>query len=341
MDIEGLGIILEPTAREFENQAVLNPACLLLNGTTHLYYRAVHRGNFSTIGYCQLRDGRVTKRLDHPLLEPEYHYESHGLEDPRLVVLDGVYYLFYTAFDGENVHTAYATGTDPLHFEKQGVISPSLPYEEALRLLPPKESLEKYRRYGKHYEEVKDPGVFLWEKDTLIFPKKINGRFMLLARIMPGIQIIPFDYFADLKLSFWKGFLGELDRHMLLQPAYWFETRKIGTGCPPLETPAGWLLIYHAVQETPAGNVYRAAAALLDLADPTRVIARLPEPLFEPDASWEKQGDTANVVFPTGATLDGDELIIYYGAADTRIAAKRLSLAELLAELKRHPYGQA
>jgi beta-1,2-mannobiose phosphorylase / 1,2-beta-oligomannan phosphorylase len=339
MHIENLGIILESTQREFEHQAVLNPGCILVDGITHMYYRAVREGNFSTIGYCQLRNNKVEMRLDHPLLEPEYHYESHGLEDPRIIFLDNIYYLFYTAYDGKNVHTAYATGVDPMHFEKQGIISPSLPYEEAMRLFPAFPALEKYLWYGKHYEQVMNPDIFLWEKDTLIFPRKIDGKFLLLVRVLPGIQIVEFEKFSDLKLNFWKRFLSEIDQHVLLQPDLWFETRKIGVGCPPIETPDGWLLIYHAVEDTPAGNVYRAAAALLDLKDPAKVLARLPEPLFSPDEEWEKKGDVSNVVFPTGATVEGDRLTIFYGAADTRIAGKILSMSELLKELKQHPYN--
>jgi len=336
MDIKNLGIILEPTGNAFENHAVLNPGCILVDNVTHLYYRAVREGNFSTIGYCRLEEGNITMRLDRPLLMPEYPYEAHGLEDPRVIFLDGLYYLFYTAYDGKNVHVAYATGHDPMHFQKQGVISSSISYAEALALLPESPEFNPYRWYGEHYQETINPRVQLWEKDTFIFPKKINGKFLLLIRVMPGMQIVWVDALSDLTPQWWRSFLSNMDTHVLLHPALWFETRKIGPGCPPIETPDGWVLIYHAVETTPQGNVYRAAAALLDLKNPAKVIARLPNPLFSPVEMWEKTGDAPNVVFPTGATVQQDVITVYYGAGDSHIAAKTLKLSDLVAELKLH-----
>jgi predicted GH43/DUF377 family glycosyl hydrolase len=331
MKIKNLGIILEPTKYEFEDQAALNPGCITVDGITHMYYRAVHYGNRSSIGYCQLKREKVIERWDHPLLIPEYDYEKQGIEDPRVVYLDGTYYLFYAAYDGKN-----ATSKDLIHFEKQGVITPNIKYADAAALFPDSYLLKRYQWYGRHYQEAIAPDVTLWLKDTFIFPKKINGQFLLMTRIMPGIQMIPFENFSDLTLEWWKKQLSHIDRSIVLQPKFWFETRKIGNGCPPIETPDGWVCIYHGVEDSPHGNVYHAAAALLDLQDPTKVIARLPEPLFSPSQPWELNGTVSNVVFPSGASLDGDSLIVFYGAADSRIAAKEISMAELLSELKQH-----
>ncbi len=336
MNIKNLGIVLEATKHEFEDQAVLNPACITVNGITHMYYRAVHWGNISSIGYCQLKGTEVIERRDSPLLVSEFEYEKQGMEDPRIIFLDDTYYLFYSAYDGRNVRTAYATSKDLTHFEKQGPITPNILYSDALALFPKCKLLERYQWYGKHYQETIGPDVILWEKDTFIFPKKINGKFLLTTRVMPGIQMMPFENFSDLTLDWWKKQLAQIDKSIVIQPQFWFETRKIGSGCPPIETPEGWVCIYHGVEDTPRGNVYYAAAALLDLQDPTKVIARLPDPLFSPEEHWEKTGIVSNVVFPTGASLTGDSLIIYYGAADSLIAAKELSMAELLAELKKH-----
>ena len=118
-----------------------------------------------------------------------------------------------------------------------------------------------------------------------------------------------------------------------MEPRYEFETRNIGPGCPPIETPQGWLLIYHGVQETPEGAIYHAAAALLDLEDPRKIIGRLSIPLFSPTEPWEKVGNVNNVVFPTGAVVIGERLWIYYGAADKVIGAKSLPLADLITVL--------
>jgi predicted GH43/DUF377 family glycosyl hydrolase len=100
-----------------------------------------------------------------------------------------------------------------------------------------------------------------------------------------------------------------------------------------MKTAAGWLIIYHGVHDTVKGYVYSACAALLDLDNPRKEIARLPYPLFFPEKVWELKGEVNNVCFPTGAILENDLLYIYYGAADERIAVASLRLDELLAEL--------
>jgi predicted GH43/DUF377 family glycosyl hydrolase len=119
----------------------------------------------------------------------------------------------------------------------------------------------------------------------------------------------------------------------VLDPIYAHESSYVGSGCPPIETEHGWLLIYHGVEETNKGFVYSACAALLDLNDPSKVLARLPYALFSPEYKWELKGVVNNVVFPTGTALFGNTLFIYYGAADTYIACASVSLLELVAEL--------
>lgn len=108
----------------------------------------------------------------------------------------------------------------------------------------------------------------------------------------------------------------------------------------PFETEAGWVLIFHAVEERNIGRVYHAAAALLDRDNPTKVIGRLHEPLFSPTEEWEKFGPVPNVVFPTATAIFGDDLYIYYGATDQYIAVARVSMSQLITEMldptKRH-----
>jgi predicted GH43/DUF377 family glycosyl hydrolase len=124
---------------------------------------------------------------------------------------------------------------------------------------------------------------------------------------------------------------------MLLNPKFWYESRKIGLSGAPIRTSRGWLMIYHGVEDGAQGNVYRASAALLDLSDPTKVIGQLSEPLFSPHASWEKFGTANNVVFPSGSVLyDDNDIYIYYGAADTSIAVASINIDELVQELITH-----
>ncbi len=342
--IKNEGIILEKTDLEFENKAVMNPACILLDGIIHMFYRAVNYDNISSIGYCQLKDNKVVKRLKEPVLFPEYDYEKKGVEDPRITFLDGIYYLFYTAYDGKNALIAYATSRDLVHFTKQGTISPKISYDEAEDIFRGSKVREKYTMFEMFYKEKEGKDILLFEKDAALFPQKINHKpdcrqasFALLHRILPGIQIIYFDNFSELTKNYWRNYFKNLGDFIVLDPLFWFENRNIGGGCPPIETKDGWLIIYHTVEDTPLGKTYHASAALLDIKNPLKVLGRLKEPLFSPKASWEKSGVTNNVVFPTGAVIKYKKLYIYYGAADKLIAAKSVDLAELLTELKKTP----
>ena len=331
------GIILEKTNLEFENKAVLNPACIQVGDVTHMFYRAVNQNDISSIGYCQLVDNKVVKRLKKPVLFPEFDYEKNGIEDPRITLLEGTYYLFYTAYDGKNALAAYATTSDLVNFKKHGVISPQISYADAMDLIRNKHLPKRYFHYERRLKRYYGPDVLLWDKDAFIFPKKINNLFWLVHRIMPSIQIATFKDFSELTPAYWHEYLKTFEHHILLDPRYRFENHKIGGGCPPIETEAGWLFIYHSVGRMFLRKRYGTACALLDRANPQKVIARLPYPLFSPSSSWERKGNVRNVVFPTSALIKNDRLYIYYGAADKLIAARSVDLADLLTELKKSP----
>ncbi len=335
--VKNEGIILEKTDLEFENKGVFNPACIQVNGITHMFYRATNHNDISSIGYCQLKDNKVIKRFKEPVLFPEFDYEKEGVEDPRITLLNQTFYLFYTAFDGQNACIAYATSNDLINFVKKGLLSSNITYKEASEIFRQENIKEEYFIWKLHLETKFKELNLLWDKDALLFPKKINNQFALIHRIRPDIQIIYFQNFKDLTDDYWKAYLKELKKYILLEPKFQFENQYIGGGCPPIETEDGWLLIYHGTEDTPFGNIYHAAAALLDLKNPLKVLGRLKEPLFSPKAPWEKSGVTNNVVFPTGAVIKDKRLYIYYGAADKLIAAKSVDLTELLTQLKKNP----
>lgn len=337
VEVRNEGIILESSQNGFDNQAVLNPACIEIDGVTHMFYRGVRQSDmFSSIGYCQLVDNKIVNRADKPVIFPEYDYEKNGTEDPRIVFLDGIYYLFYTAYDGKNALFAYATSTDLVKFVKHGVISPRITYAEAGSLFGCSKIMmrEKYFLFESYIRHRQGDDILLWEKDAFIFPEKFNNKFALVHRILPGIQVIYFDDFKELTDDYWRGYLGNLGEHVILDSIYRFESRNVGGGCPPIRTKDGWLLIYHGVEDSRIGRIYHAAAALLDIDNPTKVIGRLKRPLFSPTEQWEKHGDVNNVVFPTGTIVKDGRLYIYYGAADKLIAAKSIDMEELLTELK-------
>ena len=131
INVKKEGIILSKTDLEFENEAVLNPAAIKVGENVHIFYRAVRNGNNSSIGYCRL-DGPLTisERWDKPILFPEFRYESQGLEDPRIVKIDDLYYMSYTAYDGINARGALATSKNLKTFKKHGIIIPKISYAE-------------------------------------------------------------------------------------------------------------------------------------------------------------------------------------------------------------------
>lgn len=340
--IEKQGILLSPSELEFEENGVLNPGIYQEGDQVHIFYRAVENGNFSTIGYAR-SDGpaNIVERHKKPIIAREFEYEKHGVEDARIVKIEDTYYITYTAYDGINAMGALATSKDLKHFEKKGIITPPVNYHEYKCLLEccDQEKLNpKYYHYYRLFDKIgllAEKHRLLRDKDILLFPKKINGKFAMLHRIWPGIQIVYFDDWKDLTKSFWENNLKNLHDYIVLDPKHAFELNYIGGGCPPIETDDGWLLIYHGVCETQVGRTYHAAAALLDLNQPEKAISRLDYPLFSPTEKWEMEGVVNNVVFPTGSAQFGDDLHIYYGAADTRIATVKLNINTLLNELKK------
>jgi predicted GH43/DUF377 family glycosyl hydrolase len=339
--VEKLGVVLKKTKHNFENEGVLNPGCIKIGEEVHMFYRAVRKGNHSSIGHC-IFDGpvEIKERFDRPVLFPEHEYESKGLEDPRIVKLDDQYYVTYSAYDSINVRGAIAVTCDFHQFKKLGPITPEITYEQYKQLIECNNHLNV--KYYTHYNIFVEHGLedeikkmlIIWDKNLILFPRKINGRFALLHRLFPGIQLVLFNDFSDLTKEFWEEYLLNLEKYIIMDPEFHYESSHIGGGCPPIETKEGWLTIYHAVEDTPKGLCYSASAAMLDLNDPHKVTARLRSPLFYPTEKYEKNGYVNNVCFPSGTALFGDDLYVYYGAADASIAVAKMSLKELIEELR-------
>lgn len=338
IEVKKEGIILEKRKLEFENAGVLNPAIIKEGDCVHIFYRAVSEGNHSTIGYAKL-DGplHLAERWDKPMIVPEFDYESQGVEDARIVKIDDLYYMSYTGYDGVNARGALATSKDLKKFKKQGVIAPPLTYSKFVFLAESTGIVHKdYYHNHKFYYQEADPEkkMILWDKNVVFFPRRINGNLCFLHRIRPGIQYVCVKSLDDLTKEFWKTYFADFYDYIVMDPVHQHESSYIGGGCPPIETKDGWVLIYHGVEATERGLVYSACAALLDLNDPSKELARLPYALISPQYMWERRGEVNNVVFPTGTALFGDTLFIYYGAADERIGCASLKLSDLVSELK-------
>ena len=344
ISIEKMGVLLSPTKNTFESNGVLNPGIFQEGEDVHIFYRAVEDGNYSTIGYAKTNEHLdITERKKYPLIAGEFDYEKQGVEDPRIVKVEDTFYLTYTAYDGVNAMGALATSKDMTRFEKKGIITPPINYEEYKFHLEHCNQDKLNPKYYQYYNLFAQLGIveekhrLLRDKDIVLFPRKIDNKFVMLHRIWPGIQIVKFEKWEDLTKEFWEDYIKNLTDHILMDPFYDFEVNYLGAGCPPIETEDGWLMIYHGVCETNIGKTYHAAAVLLDIHEPKKVIGRLSYPLFSPSKEWELKGVVNHVVFPTGTALFADDLHIYYGAADKHISVAKVSLKQLLAELKKHP----
>jgi predicted GH43/DUF377 family glycosyl hydrolase len=332
------GVILRPTARDFENKSVFNPGVFQDGENIHIIYRGLNERFISSLGYAKLKGPlKVVERWKEPFLAPRHKYESHGVEDARIVKIKDAFYMTYVVHDGKNALIAYSYGKDLFHLKRGGIISPQMSYDAVGRLFKYSKLKDDYYFFKSYYKDMVARDVLLWDKDGILFPEKIKRKFALIHRILPDIQVIYFNKFSRLKdVDYWKEYIKKLSKNVILEGGHGFEARNVGGGCPPIKTDLGWLLIYHGVEPMNKGRIYHAGAALLDLKDPTKTIAHLPYPLFSPTKKWEKEGHVHNVVFPTGTAIFGSKLYIYYGASDKYVAVASVSLKGLLRELMRH-----
>lgn len=304
----GNPIIRPNTEHAWEAKATFNPGILDLDTLVHIIYRAQSRDNVSTFGYAQSKDGfTISERLPEPIYTPREPFEqklvpgaNSGCEDPRLTVLGNTVYMCYTAFDGKN------------------------PPRVALTSLSFKDFKAKRWHWTKP-KLISAPDID--DKDAALFPKKIKGNYVFLHRLGASIWI---DFVSDLafKKNTW------LEGQVLINPRQGFsDSQKIGIAGPPIETKDGWLLLYHGISKK-KNHHYHLRAALLDLKDPTCVLGRTRDPILEPEAAYEQNGQVPNVVFSCGAIVRKGELLVYYGGADTVTAVAKIPLPALLKQLQ-------
>ena len=276
---------------------------LLADGTTLLLCRVEDRRGHSHL--CAARsangvDGWIIDEEPTFLPDPKnYPEELWGIEDPRITFVDEL---------GQYViaYTAFSRG------------GPGV----ALALT---EDFRQFERCGL----VMQPD----DKDAALLPRRIDGDFALLHRPMTDSGAhIWISYSPDLRN--W----GHHKQVLHARKGSWWDANKVGLSPPLIETPEGWLMLYHGVRGTAAGCLYRLGVALLALDQPDRCLSRGDSWIFAPEAPYEREGDVGYVAFPCGYTLgaDGDAINLYYGAADTCVALATGSVSQLLRWLDEH-----
>ncbi len=299
--------ILEPVAdHPWESKGVFNPAAIYGRGKVRLLYRAQGQDDTSVFGYAESRDGyRISKRFPEPVYVPRAPFEykmnpgNSGVEDARITRIGNSYHMLYTAVDAANPpRVALASiGTDDF-------LSCRFDRFSAPVLLSP-------------------PGID--DKDACLFPEKIRGKYVLLHRIQPSIDI---NFFDDLDFD---GTRFLTHRPFIFPRRGMWDSRKIGISSTPIKNRKGLLNLYHRFSEY--YSHYRVGALLLDLEHPERVIGRSRYPIFQPEKAYEREGIVPNVVFPCGSIVRGGKLFIYYGGADKVIGSAVCPLPKLLKQL--------
>lgn len=331
------GPVLSPDDNlDWERVGVFNPGITKFGDEIYMLYRAVGEkiSYISHFGLAKSTDGINFKRaFSEPVFGPREIFDHWSTEDPRITKIDDDYYITYVAVS-ERI------------MDNNQSIERFLPLTTSAALLKTRDFLS-YENLGVISPPNSD------NKDTVLYPRKINGRYFMLHRpnrwskewfkgpyekhINEGL---PCDV-SDLPETpgIWLASSSDLsnwvDHRLLMSPSH-FSDAKIGPGLPPIETKDGWLVIYHHVEREEETNrfTYSTRVALFNLEDPSILISKLPYDILTPEAPYEMEND-AEIVFPTGGCVIGDDLYVYYGASDRYVCLATGSLSELLIELKK------
>lgn len=285
---------------------------------------------------------KLQRHPSNPLLTTvrEHDWENRTCFNCAVVYDDGLFHLLYRAQGtADNIsRIGYAFSDDGVHFSRvdRPVLLPANEYErwgvEDPRITRLGDRLymlyTAYSAQGTRVSLASSRNLLSWQrhgvvlpdednKDAALFPEKIGGRYAMLHRRPPDIWLA------------WSEDLTHWTDHQIImrpRPGAWDETR-VGAGGPPIKTGEGWLLIYHGYNRD---HVYCLGLALLDLENPAMVLSRAVEPVLEPLDPWERVGEVPNVVFTCGSVVVDEQVYVYYGAADMRIALATASLQEVV-----------
>ncbi len=297
--------ILSPENWPYPTNAVFNPAAAKLNTETLLLIRVEDMRGFSHLTVARSADGFTDWEIDPtPTLEADQNSreERWGLEDPRIVWLE----------EQKQFAVTYVSFSEGGPVVSLAITKNFKTFARLGTLLPPE------------------------DKDACLFPRRFKGRFALIHRpIVRGEAHMWISFSPDLK--HW----GDHRPLIRTRTAYW-DCHRVGLACQPIETPEGWLLFYHGVRSTTAGQIYRVGIVLLDLKSPWKVLRRSDEWVLGPTEPYERIGDVGDVVFPSGAIIhkETDQLHLYYGAADSTIAVATTKLSDCMDYIMSSPEAE-
>lgn len=307
--------ILSPNSKHsWEALGTFNPCPMNIGKKKYILYRVISSSvkgqtpeQISTIGITTSQNGKIFKDR-RQFIRPEYEWEKYGCEDPRVVKIDGKYFIFYTAlgefpFRGAGIKVAVAISPDMKKIKEKHLVTP------------------------------------FNAKAMALFPEKIGGKYHAILSVNTDsppakITVVSFEKLEDMwNEKKWKEVYSHIDDFSV-------ELRRSGmdqveVGAPPIKTKHGWLLIYSHIQNYFGGGekLFGVEALLLDIDDPRKIIGRTRGPLFAPEESYEMNGIAPNIVFPTGADVTDGMLNIYYGAADTSSCMASVDLDDLTESL--------
>lgn len=309
----------------WETSGVFNPAAVQdSGGRVHLLYRAIGDDGISRIGYASSANGLdIDERLSYPVFtmqkplrdmpeEMRRHdsvmYPSGGswggTEDPRIVQIDDTVYMTFNGFDGWD-------------FIRIGIVS-----IKADDFFAKRWSWSKPRFLSTKGQV---------HKNWVLFPEKINGKFAILHTIVPTVMI---EYIHSIDAMTKEISCPRKGGPQPGRKGHW-DSKIRSAGPPPIKTPQGWLVLYHAMDDRDPHIGYKMGAMLLDLQDPTKVIARSIAPILEPD-KWYENDWKPGVVYACGAAVKDNILYVYYGGGDKHVCVAHAPIKDLVDWLMRY-----
>jgi predicted GH43/DUF377 family glycosyl hydrolase len=284
--------LIVPEGDGWESAGTFNPAVVERDGKIVMLYRAQDRQGTSRLGYAESTDGIHFNRRSDPVLSPAEAYEKDGgVEDPRLVLINGAYYLTYTGYNKKDAQLCLATSKDLIHWDRKGIILPAYKGRWNVR----------------------------WTKSGAIVPGKINGKYWMYFL---GTTVDNKDQMGLASSSDLLHWTEATAQPVLPARDGQFDSRVVEPGPPPVLTDHGIVLIYNGADDK---LVYRAGVAVFDRNDPAKLISRTDTPVFSPQKDWEKVGQVPNVVFVEGLVRWNQRYLLYYGGADKYVGVAEVT----------------